>query len=112
MNRYVIDGLLRDMFTGRLVLCLAWSAKGAQEAFRLCSEAAAERHAEVRVYRANGCERIIAPSGGCICFRSTRQTVRGFSGDVLAAERYAVEVLVDVLEWGPLRASFTEAIVL
>jgi hypothetical protein len=80
MNRYVAQGLLNDMRSGKTVIYVGDNQKQAREAFLQCCE----RRQDGETVR-RGDEQISHPGGGRVRFLSHR-TLRGFRGDVVFAD--------------------------
>lgn len=82
MNRYVTEGIARDLEAGKRVIVTASTMRTARLAF----EALAAAHPWPVVRRTAGVERIESASGGVATFHSARRrgSVRGLQADVVA----------------------------
>lgn len=87
MNRYIVEGLLRDATTGKRVLVFA-AQGGARKIFRHVSVLAANQTGVKRILRANGRECVEFTNGGRLRFISTSHAARGHEADVVYVEAW------------------------
>ena len=82
MNRYVTEGITRDLEAGKRVIVTASTMRTARLAF----ETLAAAHPWPVVRGTGGVERIESASGGVATFHSAqrRESVRGLQADVVA----------------------------
>jgi hypothetical protein len=84
MNRYVIDGILKDADNGKRVLVLSENQAHSRHSFTEFVRTDDERI--TRTIRANGKESLETEGGGRIVFLSKRSNARGFAFDVIYAD--------------------------
>jgi hypothetical protein len=81
MNRYVVEGVLRDARSGKRVVWIAWNMDEAREAY----EAVASSRTEAEcVHWENGKTWLMLPSGGWVRFvHASCPSYRGLVADVV-----------------------------
>ena len=83
MNRYVIDGISRDLIGGKRIVFFGLQV----EAEALHRAVLASGIATSRVVETNGRKRIELPSGGALTYRSCQRCAsRGLSADVVVVD--------------------------
>lgn len=90
MNRYTADRVIEDSLKGRRVVVVCDSMHHARHALAETAERVERREEPFTIYRANGRERIIAPGGGDILFRTrrSRDSFRGLTADIVFIDGY------------------------
>ena len=82
MNRYLINGVLRDMRAGRRVIVVSGTRPELRATFL---DVAAHMGDGERAFRTSGQERCVSPTGGVVLFLP-RTALRGTWADVVVAE--------------------------
>lgn len=82
MNRYAVEGVLRDARSGKRILWVELTERGARQA--LADVEAAVGADAVKIVRGIGREKVTLPGGGAVTFVSVLGTgYRGQSADVI-----------------------------